>query len=399
MTPPSFGEKLRRERERHDTTIEEIAAKTKIALRFLQALEKDDFDALPGRAFGKFYIRAYAEVLGFDPEPLIVEYERERSAEDATDAGPPTPEPVKPRRMQAEIERWREARLAGPKATATAEPGSEAEEHGGDAGLADSIPEAEASEAGPRAEPAPSTAFDREEDRDAAGYDEDAALASILGAHVPPTAPVRRRRYVVASVLGGGLLILLAWALVSSLAPDRPVDDRPPRAVEGSPAQPSAGEPRESGDDEVQPETAASDATSRPATSASAEIREEAAAPPVAVPPETADEPRRLTVSEFGVGRRVVDHRLEGRADSFEEGRVVYFQTRVVGGRRGDEIRHVWMREGRVVQAVDLAIGGAHWRTHSRKTLWGTGRWAVEARDLDGHVLARTEFTCVPAER
>ena len=75
METPSFGEKLKQERERRNTSIEEIAERTKIALHFLQALESDNFDALPGRAFGKFYIRAYAEVLDFDPDPLIVEYD------------------------------------------------------------------------------------------------------------------------------------------------------------------------------------------------------------------------------------------------------------------------------------------------------------------------------------
>jgi hypothetical protein len=47
---------------------------------------------------------------------------------------------------------------------------------------------------------------------------------------------------------------------------------------------------------------------------------------------------------------------------------------------------------------VELRIGGAHWRTQSRRTLrpGSAGQWAVEARDATGTVLARTDFTCDP---
>jgi hypothetical protein len=104
-----------------------------------------------------------------------------------------------------------------------------------------------------------------------------------------------------------------------------------------------------------------------------------------------------LDVPEFGVGRRVVNRRLEGEGERFEEGSAVSFLTRVVGGANGEGIRHVWLRGGREVQTIELRLGGPHWRTHSRKTLHGLGPWAVEARDADGRVLARASFTCVPA--
>jgi hypothetical protein len=103
-----------------------------------------------------------------------------------------------------------------------------------------------------------------------------------------------------------------------------------------------------------------------------------------------------LSVSEFGVGRRIVNHRLEGRGERFEEGSVVWFSTRVLGGRRGEQIRHVWFRNGKAVQSIELTLGGPHWRTHSSKTLWGTGDWRVEARDAANRVLASTSFDCVP---
>jgi hypothetical protein len=104
-----------------------------------------------------------------------------------------------------------------------------------------------------------------------------------------------------------------------------------------------------------------------------------------------------LTVSEHGVGRDVVNRRLVGRDDRFEEGGVAWFFARVLGGSAGQPVRHVWLRDGKRVQSIDMTLGGAHWRTHSRKTLWGVGDWAVEARDDQGRVLARSTFRCVPA--
>ena len=98
----------------------------------------------------------------------------------------------------------------------------------------------------------------------------------------------------------------------------------------------------------------------------------------------------------FGVGRRLVNHRLAGQDERFAKGEVVWFSTRVLGGRPGDSVRHVWLYEGRGVQSVDLELGGPDWRTWSRKTLQDPGQWTVEARDGEGLVLARATFACAP---
>ena len=106
--------------------------------------------------------------------------------------------------------------------------------------------------------------------------------------------------------------------------------------------------------------------------------------------------PGRLTVTEVGVGRRVIALELESRGEVFEKGEVVWVGTRVVGGAIGQYVSHVWLHEGRTVQQIKLELGGPHWRTHSRKKLGVVGKWTVEARHPDGHVLARSAFTCVP---
>ena len=106
-----------------------------------------------------------------------------------------------------------------------------------------------------------------------------------------------------------------------------------------------------------------------------------------------------LSVSEYGVGTDVVDLELKGKGDQFEEGTKVVFLTRVVGGTDGDRIRHVWFHDKEEVVSIGLTIGSSYWRTYSRKTLrpGSVGAWAVEARDAEDRVLARAEFTCVPA--
>jgi|RhiMethySRZTD1v2_1073278.scaffolds.fasta_scaffold350739_2 cytoskeletal protein RodZ len=71
---PSFGETLRRERELRGVDLRDIAEATNISLRFLQALEQDRMDVLPGGIFPKAFVRQYATYLGLDPDRLVAEY-------------------------------------------------------------------------------------------------------------------------------------------------------------------------------------------------------------------------------------------------------------------------------------------------------------------------------------
>ncbi len=71
----SFGENLQREREMRGVTLQEISASTKIGVRFLQALETEDFGKVPGGIFTRSFIRAYARYLGLDEESVLAEYQ------------------------------------------------------------------------------------------------------------------------------------------------------------------------------------------------------------------------------------------------------------------------------------------------------------------------------------
>jgi cytoskeleton protein RodZ len=70
----SFGEELRRERELREISLREISEATKISLRYLDALERNDFRHLPGGVFNKGFVRAYAQYIGVDPESMVNAY-------------------------------------------------------------------------------------------------------------------------------------------------------------------------------------------------------------------------------------------------------------------------------------------------------------------------------------
>jgi len=69
-----FGERIRREREMRNITLDEIVNATKIGSRTLRALEDEDFSKLPGGIFNKGFVRAYARYLGIDEEQAVADY-------------------------------------------------------------------------------------------------------------------------------------------------------------------------------------------------------------------------------------------------------------------------------------------------------------------------------------
>jgi cytoskeleton protein RodZ len=71
---PSFGEKLKLEREKRKVTLEQISVSTKIGTRMLRALEENQFNQLPGGIFNKGFVRAYSRVLGLDEKQTVADY-------------------------------------------------------------------------------------------------------------------------------------------------------------------------------------------------------------------------------------------------------------------------------------------------------------------------------------
>src|SRR5262245_16303831 len=71
-----FGSTFKARREAKGLSLEQISTETRINTRFLQAIENDDFQVLPGGIFSRGFVRAYAEVLGMDPEKAVADFER-----------------------------------------------------------------------------------------------------------------------------------------------------------------------------------------------------------------------------------------------------------------------------------------------------------------------------------
>lgn len=61
-------------RQKAGISLEQVAAKTKISMRFLRAIESEDFGQLPGGIFNTNYLRQYAETVGMDEQELLERY-------------------------------------------------------------------------------------------------------------------------------------------------------------------------------------------------------------------------------------------------------------------------------------------------------------------------------------
>lgn len=71
-----IGTILREARKRRKIDLSEVEAATKIRVRYLQAIENDEWDALPGGVYTRGFIRTYAAFLGLDGERIADDYRK-----------------------------------------------------------------------------------------------------------------------------------------------------------------------------------------------------------------------------------------------------------------------------------------------------------------------------------
>src|SRR3954447_12034240 len=71
-----IGEVLRSTRSRLGKDIYAVERETKIRTKYLQALENEEWDVLPGPTYVKGFLRTYAGYLGLDADALVNEYRR-----------------------------------------------------------------------------------------------------------------------------------------------------------------------------------------------------------------------------------------------------------------------------------------------------------------------------------
>lgn len=71
MRQKTVGEMLKDERLSHRINLPDLAKRTRIRLEYLEALENNQFEKLPAATFVKGYVKIYAQLFGFDPQPLL----------------------------------------------------------------------------------------------------------------------------------------------------------------------------------------------------------------------------------------------------------------------------------------------------------------------------------------
>src|SRR3989440_6927105 len=72
---PSFGEELRRAREERGVSLRQISDATHIGVRFLQAIESDNYAILPGGIFNRAFVKSFARYIGLDEEQALAHYQ------------------------------------------------------------------------------------------------------------------------------------------------------------------------------------------------------------------------------------------------------------------------------------------------------------------------------------
>jgi cytoskeletal protein RodZ len=69
-----IGNALREGRVRRKVTLQEAEEDTKIRVKYIQAMENEDFDVMPSPAYVKGFLRTYASYLGLDADLILEEY-------------------------------------------------------------------------------------------------------------------------------------------------------------------------------------------------------------------------------------------------------------------------------------------------------------------------------------
>jgi cytoskeletal protein RodZ len=118
--PRSVGAELRQARERAQLSLPDLSARTKIRASLLAAMEREEFDRLPGGLLTRGFLRAYAREVGLDPEAVVRRYVAEFEPDRLTPShGRPAPQETEWDAAPAAHARWAFLIPAIPLALAT----------------------------------------------------------------------------------------------------------------------------------------------------------------------------------------------------------------------------------------------------------------------------------------
>ena len=104
----NVGEKLKTERERRGLSVEDIALRTRIPMRHLEAIEKSEYQKLPGSTYAIGFTRTYARAMEMDDAKIGADLRLEltQSGIGGYQATTPNYEPTDPSSVPSRILAW-----------------------------------------------------------------------------------------------------------------------------------------------------------------------------------------------------------------------------------------------------------------------------------------------------
>ncbi|HKY80746.1 MAG TPA: RodZ domain-containing protein, partial [Sphingobium sp.] len=111
MQPVTPGAKLRAAREAQGLSLQDVATRTRIAQRQLEAIERDDYSALPGIPYAVGFARAYARAVELDEVAIAADV---RNAVHGSELGAnryEAFEPADPARVPSRVLAWTAAAI------------------------------------------------------------------------------------------------------------------------------------------------------------------------------------------------------------------------------------------------------------------------------------------------
>lgn len=79
---PSIGELLRKKREEKKLKLEEVTNLTHISIKYLQAMENEDWKVFPAEVYLFGFLKQYSKFLGLNPEEIINTFKEKKQAEE-----------------------------------------------------------------------------------------------------------------------------------------------------------------------------------------------------------------------------------------------------------------------------------------------------------------------------
>ncbi len=112
LFPATVGERLRAAREAAGFDFNDIATKTRVPKRHLEAIERGDYSALPSPTYAVGFTRAFARAVGLDDVAIARDTRSELGRAQPGEADNEPYEPVDPARLPSRLLAWTAALLA-----------------------------------------------------------------------------------------------------------------------------------------------------------------------------------------------------------------------------------------------------------------------------------------------